>query len=330
MPFSRLFKFCLYLVLSASVFPGPCFSQAPVREYPTKPITLIVPYAPGNTDVLARIYLQEISRNTDWIFTYDYKPGAAGKIGTALAAKAVPDGYTMLLVAASVTFGHLMKNRLPYDWRKDLAPVFLLNRTTGVLLVHPSLPIHSLMDYIAYAKAHPGKINYATVGSGGIVHLIATLMHSQMGVKVTYVPYKGYGPIASALASGEVHAAHPPFLAFQANVLAGKIRPLALTAAHARLKQLPGIRSMAEEGLPDFDNFSWVGIFVPGGTPTGIVNRLNGEFTRASRSEDMIKRLDDLGETIGGGTAEEFRRFLYATSDRLGKVIKDTGFDLEE
>ena len=330
MPFSRFVRFCLYLVSGTALLPGLVFSQAPVREYPTKPITLIVPYAPGNTDILARIYLQEISRNTDWAFTYDYKPGAAGRIGTALAAKAAPDGHTMLLVAASVTYGHLMKSKLSYDWRKDLAPVFLLNRTPGILLVYPSLPIHSLTEYIAYARANPGKINYATVGTGGIVHLIATLMHSQMGVKVTYVPYKGYGPIAGALASGEVHAAHPPFLAFQANVAAGKIRPLALTAANARLRQLPGVRSMAEEGLPDFDNFSWVGIFVPGGTPTSIVSRLNGEFTRASRSEDMVRRLEDLGETIGGGTAEEFKRFLYATSDRLGKVIKDTGFDLEE
>ncbi len=310
--------------------PAPAASRGGAGAYPSRPITLIVPYAPGNTDVLARVYLNQMAQNTQWTFTYDYKPGVAGRIGTAAAARAAPDGYTLLMISATVTYGHMLKTRLPYDWRRDLAPVFPLNRTTGILLVHPSLPAKTLAEYIAYGKANPGRINYGTVGTGGIVHLIAEYMHNMMGIKVTYVPYKGYGPITTALVAGDVQAAHPTYKAFQAMIQAGKVRPLAFTAAHARLPQLPGVRSMAEEGLPGFDNFSWVGIFVPSGTPGPIVNRLNAEFNRARQSEDVVKRLDDIGETPGEGSPEDFRKFLMATSERLEKIIRETGIELEE
>jgi tripartite-type tricarboxylate transporter receptor subunit TctC len=155
-------------------------------------------------------------------------------------------------------------------------------------------------------------------------------MHSQMGVKVTYVPYKGYGLITTALLSGEVHAAHPTYKAFQSMIQSGKVRPIALTAANARLPQLPQVKSMAEEGLPGFDNFSWVGIFAPAGTPAPVIARLNTEFNRARQSEDLVKKVDDIGETPGDGSPEDFRRFLMATSERLEKIIRDNGIELEE
>ena len=136
--------------------PAPAASRGGAGAYPSRPITLIVPYAPGNTDVLARVYLNQMAQNTQWTFTYDYKPGVAGRIGTAAAARAAPDGYTLLMISATVTYGHMLKTRLPYDWRRDLAPVFPLNRTTGILLVHPSLPAKTLAEYIAYGKANPG------------------------------------------------------------------------------------------------------------------------------------------------------------------------------
>jgi tripartite-type tricarboxylate transporter receptor subunit TctC len=271
-----------------------------------------------------------MTQNTGWNFTYDYKQGDAGRIGTAYVAKAAPDGHTMLMISSTITYSHLMKNKQSYDWRKDLAPVYQLNRTTGILMVTPGLPVKSVSEYIAYGKANPGKINYATVGTGGIVHLVAEQMHSMMGIKVTYVPYKGYGPITTALVAGEVHAAHPTYKAFQAFITSGRVRPIGLTAAHARLPQLPNLRSIAEEGVPEFDNFTWVGIFVPSGVSSAIVNRMNGEFAKAAQSPDVVKRLTDLGESPGGGSPEEFRRFLFQTSERLTKVIKDTGIELEE
>ena len=245
-------------------------------------------------------------------------------------AKAAPDGHTMLMISGTITYSDLLKNKQSYDWRKDLAPVYQLNRTTGILMVNPALPVRTVAEYIAYGKANPGKINYATVGTGGIVHLIAELMHSQMGIKVTYVPYKGYGPITTALVSGDVQAAHPTYKAFQAFITSGKVRPIALTAANARLPQLPNLRSIAEEGVPEFDNFSWVGIFMPSGTPVPVINRMNAEFNKARQNPDVVQKLTDLGETPGGGSPEEYRRFLLNTSERLAKIIKDTGIELEE
>lgn len=330
-PLQRCIVLVLFCAACAGLLQAPAARAQPAAAtFPIRPITLIVPYAPGNTDVLARVYLNQIAENTRWNFTYDYKPGAAGRIGTAAAAKAAPDGHTLLMISATVTYGHLLKTRLPYDWRRDLAPVFPLNKTTGILLVNPALPVKTLAEYMAYGKANPGKINYGTVGTGGIVHLIAEYMHGLMGIKVTYVPYKGYGLITTALVSGEVHAAHPTYKAFQGMIQAGKVRPIAFTSAHARLPQLPGVRSMAEEGLPGFDNFSWVGIFAPAGTPAPVITRLNAEFNRARQSEELVKKLDDIGETPGDGSPEDFRRFLMATSERLEKIIRDTGIELEE
>jgi tripartite-type tricarboxylate transporter receptor subunit TctC len=196
--------------------------------------------------------------------------------------------------------------------------------------VHPSLPVKTVGEYIAYGKANPGKVNYATVGTGGIVHVIAELMHSLMGIKVTYVPYKGYGPITTALVSGDVDAAHPTYKAFQSFIISGKVRPIGLTAANARLPQLPNVTSIAEQGMPEFDNYSWVGIFVPSAVPATAINRLNQEFNKARNSPELVKKLTDLGETPGGGTPDEFRRFLMQTSERLTKVIKENKIELEE
>ncbi len=299
-------------------------------NYPTKPITLVVPYAPGNTDVLARVFLGQMGQNTKWTFTYDYKPGASSKIGTTAVAKAAPDGHTMLVVASTITYSHLLKNKPPYDWRRDLEPVYQLNRTNGILMVNPKLPVNSVREYIAYAKANPGKINYATIGNGGIVHIVAENMHHQMGVQVTYVPYKGYGNVTSAIIAGEVQAAHPAWRAFGSFLTSGKVRPLALTGANSRLAQLPNLKSIAEEGVPTFDNWSWTGIFFPGNTPGAIINRMNAEFTKARLDPETIKKLDGMGEGPGGGTPEEFRRFLNETSERLTKVIQDAGIELEE
>lgn len=328
MPGFRKVLLHLALLLGPIVLPGMGMTLA--QDFPTRPITVIIPFSPGATDLMARIYTQEVSRVTGWVFTYDYKPGAAGRIGTAAAAKATPDGYSMHGNSATIAYGHLMKTKLTYDWRKDFIPLFQMNRTPSILLVNPSLPIRSVAEYISYAKANPGKINYATSGSGGIVHIIAEFMHSQMGVKVTYVPYKGFGPSSAALIAGEVQATHASYLSHQGNIKAGKVRPLALTARNARLKQLPELKSLAEEGLPGFEHVLWLGLFLPSGVPDAIVNRLSSEFNKAAKSDDVTKKLDAIGEAVGGGSPEEFRQFLNTVSERLTKVIMDNNIQLEE
>ena len=231
--------------------------------------------------------------------------------------------------SATIVYGHLMKG-LTYDWRKDFIPLFQMNRTPSILMVNPSMPVKSVAEYVAYGKANPGKINYATSGTGGIVHIIAEFMHSQMGVKVTYIPYKGFGPSSAALISGEVQATHASYLSHQGNIAAGKVRPIALTARNSRLKQLPELKSIAEEGFPDFEHILWLGLFLPTGVPAAIVNRLSGEFNKAAKSDDVTKKLEGIGESVGGGTPQEFRKYLMGVSERLAKVIHDNNIQLEE
>jgi tripartite-type tricarboxylate transporter receptor subunit TctC len=309
---------------------GPAYTQTADRGYPARPITLIVPFAPGNTDVLARLFLQKISENTGWSFIYDYKPGASSSIGSAAVARAKADGYTMLLNTPSLIAVALSKRRLTYDWKTDLQPVYQMTRTPYILMVSASLPIKSLKDYVAYGKAHPGKINYATTGTGSIGHLFAAWMHGLMGVEVTYIPYKGYAPVATAIISGEVDAASPTYKSFHSYITAGKLRALAVTAANARIRQLPALKSIAEEGYSEYDSFTWAGIFVPTGTPLAIINRLNAEFSKAADSPDVTSRLDDLGEVKGGGSHEAFARFLVANGEVLARIVKERGIQIDE
>jgi tripartite-type tricarboxylate transporter receptor subunit TctC len=314
------------LCLSAALL-APMQVQAQAN-YPNKPITLVVPYAPGNTDIIARIYLNQVGKDTKWPFTYDYKPGAAGHIGANVAARATPDGYTMLMISSSLTFGHLLKNKPAYDWRTDLIPTYQLTATSLMLMVNANHPAKSIKEYVAWAKANPGKLNYGVVGTGGITHLVGMLMHEQMGIEVNYVPYKGFGPVATDLAAGVLHAAMPSYKAVYGLINEGKIRPLGMSMAKARNKSLPNLKSVAEEGYPDFNYISWMGIFFPKGTPPAVMSRMNAELNKATKAPEVIKGFDDLGDGIGGGTPEEFKKVVLDTSERLSKIIIEKNIDL--
>jgi tripartite-type tricarboxylate transporter receptor subunit TctC len=305
------------------------FQALAQANYPSKPITLVVPYAPGNTDIMARIYLTQIARNTNWVFTYDYKPGAAGHIGANIAAKAAPDGHTMLMISSSLTFGHLLKNKPAYDWRTDLIPTYQMTATSLILMVNSNMPVKSIKEYVAWAKSNPGKLNYGVVGVGGITHLVGMLMHEKFGVEVNYVPYKGFGPVAGDLASGVLHGAMPSYKAVHGLVTEGKIRPIGMSMANARNKSLPHLKSIAEEGYPDFNYVSWMGIFFPKGTPQPIMNRMNAEFNKSTKYPEVIKGFDDLGDGIGGGTQDEFKRVVLDTSERLSKLIIEKNIPLD-
>lgn len=321
--------FFLQVIAAIALFPGLSAAQSGRLDFPSKPVTLIVPYAPGNTDIIARIYLTQISLNTGWTFTYDYKPGASGHIGATLAARSAPDGYTMLMMSSTITLGHLLKTPPPYDWRTAFVPIHQMTRTPPILIVSPTLPIKSVAEYIAYGKKNPGKINYANVGTGGITSLVSAWMNKAMGVEVTYVPYKGYGPITTAMVSGEAHAAHPSPKAFLSYIQSGKLRALATLQVNGRVPQLPYLKSLAEEGVPDFDYTIWIGSFYPRGTAPAIVNLMNTEFNKAAKSPEVIRKFDDLGEGFGGGTPEEFRKLVIDTGARLTKVVEETGIQLE-
>lgn len=317
------------LFMAAWLGGGPALAQTAGRDFPTRPITLIVPYAPGNTDIIARIYLTQMALDTGWSFTYDYKPGASGVIGAAAAAKAPPDGHTMLMISSTIVLGHLMQKKPPYTWQTDFIPVYQLTRTPPILISSPTLPVKSVAEYITYGKKNPGKINYATVGSGGITSLISAWMHRAMGIEVTYIPYKGYGPISTAMVSGEAHATHPSPKAFLAYIQSGKLRALGTLTPNARVPQLPEVRSLAEQGVNDFEWSIWVGMFYPKGVPAALVNRMNAAFNAAAKMPEVIRRFDELGEGFGGGSPEEFRRMTLTTAERLTKVVAETGIVLE-
>ena len=236
-----------------------------------------------------------------------------------MVAKSAPDGYTMVGQSSTIAFAHLLPTK-PFDWRKDFTPVYQLNRTTSLFMVSANFPAQSVGEYIAYAKANPGKVNFAVNGFGGIVHIMSDLLNSQMGVKVTLVPFKGYAQIASATL-----ASYPTFKPF---IDAGKIRPISLSIRNARMRQLPALKSLAEEGLPDYEHVVWVGLFAPSATPTAIAHRINLEFNKAAKSDEVRNRLETLGESVGGGSLEEFRQMMLSTTERITKVVVDNKIEL--
>ena len=318
---------CFAIPLAMACAPALAQTDAEAGDYPRKPITIVVPFTPGNIDVLGRIYTNEISKTTKWSFLYDFKPGAAGTIGAAMVAKSAPDGYTLVGQSSTMAFAHLLPTR-PFDWRKDFTPVYQLNRTTSLFMVSANFPAQSVGEYIAYAKANPGKVNFAVNGFGGIVHIMSDLLNSQMGVKVTLVPFKGYAQIASALAQGEAHATLASYPTFKPFIDSGRIRPISLSIRNARMRQLPALKSLAEEGLPDYEHVVWVGLFAPSATPTAIAQRLNLEFNKAAKTDDVRNRLETLGESVGGGSLEEFRQMMLSTTERITKVVVENKIEL--
>ena len=330
---TRCIRVCLhaFVAIALAMIPGLSLAQAQAesdtRDYPRRPITIVVPFTPGNIDVLGRIYTNEISKTTKWSFLYDFKPGAAGTIGAAMVAKSPPDGYTLVGQSSTAAFAHLLPTK-PFDWRKDLTPIYQLNRTTSLFMVSSAFPAQSVGEYIAYAKANPGKVNFAVNGFGGIVHIMSDLLNSQMGVKVTLVPFKGYAQIATSLAQGEAHATLASYPTFKPFIDAGKIRPLSLSIRNARMRQLPTLKSLAEEGLPDYEHVVWVGLFAPSATPGAIARRLNFEFNKAAKSDEVRERLETLGESVGGGSLEDFRQAMQATTERITKVVTDNKIEL--
>ena len=198
-----------------------------------------------------------------------------------------------------------------------------------MLMVNSKMPVNSVKEYVTWAKTNPGKLNYGVVGTGGITHLVGMLMHEKMGIEVNYVPYKGFGPVAADLAGGVLHGSMPSYKAVYGLVSEGKIRPLAMSMAKARNKSLPHLKSVAEEGYPDFNYVSWMGIFFPKGTPPAVMARINTELNKSTKAPEVIKGFDDLGDGIGGGTQEEFKKVVLETSERLSKIIIEKNIDLE-
>lgn len=325
-------------IQAAAVLAGGLLAQASVpaqaqgeAPWPSRPVRVVVPFPPsGATDLVARVIAQRVSQELGQQLVIDNKPGAGGTIGAAEAAKAAPDGYTLLFTTSSThaISPHLMP-RLSYKADKDFTPIAHMADAASVLLVTPSLPVRSVAELIAYAKAHPGQLNYASSGNGTIVHLNTAAFAAQAGIRLTHVPYKGTAQSITDLAAGQVHLLFDSIPTGMPHVASGRLRALAVTG-DKRSALAPNLPTVAESGLPGYSSVTWFGVYGPAGMKPELVERINQAFNQAVRNPEVIASLAKQGvEPAKAQTPEQFAAMVKADSARWAKVIKDNHITLE-
>ena len=323
----REFTYLTTLLIGLMLAVGGPFANA--ADYPTKPIRLIAPNEPGGpTDILARTLAQKLTASLGQSVIVENRAGAGGNIGTAVAAAARPDGYT-LVTGNNATFGAnvtLYKN-LPFDPVKGFAPIVLIGFQPNILCVHPSLPVTSVKQFIAYAKERPGKLNYGATGQGQLAHLAAELFKGMTGTDLVLVGYKSAAPALTDLISGQIQVMFATALSVKSHIQSGKVRPLAVTTAK-RSAAFPDLPTIAEAGVPGFDATTWHGLFAPAGTPPEIVSRLNTEVNRILQMPDVLKLLESMGADIKGGTSKELADHVQSEIAKWAKVINAAGITL--
>ncbi len=323
-----LVKWCT--AAAATLLAGVAFAQSAADAYPSKPVLLVNPYAPGGpADTETRIYAAKLGAMLGQPFIIEYKPGAGTAIGSAYVAKAPADGYTLLVTTGSLTVLPALYKNLAFDASKDFAPLSLMSQRTSVLLAHPSFPAKNFREYIAYAKANPGKINFGTAGAGSITHLAGAWMHGATDTSVTFIHYKGTGPVMPDLLAARVDLMAAGLLSALPFVKSGKLRALAVMGAqHSTL--LPGVQTIDEQGIPGYNYVSWLGISAPAGTPPTLVNKLSEALARVAKSPDVAGPLEAEGGVMIGSTPAQFGRLMVTEIDRWRKVVRDAGIKLEQ
>ena len=295
------------------------------QAYPERPIRMIIPFAAGGaTDTPARIVSIKLAERLKQQVVIDNRPGQGGALGTAVAARAEPDGYTVLMTATPFVLSpHIYKN-LSYDPLKDFVPVSQFGSAPNVLVVHPSLPAKSVKELIALAKAQPGKLDWASSGTGGFQHLSGELFMSMAGIKIVHVSYKGSGAATADLLGGQVKIGFPGIAIALQHHKAKRLLALAVTTAE-RSQQMPDVPSIAEAGVPGYAATFWLGLTVPKGTPKPIIDKLYRESTALLTSPDIVKGFEGAGTEASPSNPEQFRKFLLAEYQKWGKVIRDVG-----
>jgi tripartite-type tricarboxylate transporter receptor subunit TctC len=295
-------------------------------DYPTKPITLMIGFAPGGpSDVMARIITRKMEDILKQPFVIENRAGAGGSIAGAAVARAVPDGYTVLLATGSLLAINIsLYKNLGYDPEKDFEPITMVGTQTNVLYVHPSLPAKSLGELIAYAKANPGKLSFGSGGNGTPAHLAGELLKIEAKIDVTHVPFRGTGPALQAVIGGHVPMAYNPPPPLIPHLQSGTIRAIAITTLK-RTKALPDVPTIAELGFPGFEATTWHGIVAPAGTPKDVIATLHRAAAAALNDSEVNKALSDLGVDIVANTPEEFRAYIASEIPKWAAIVKASG-----
>ncbi len=302
---------------------------AAAQNYPVKPVRVIVPFPPAaGADIVARTIMPRLADVYGQQFVVDNRAGAAGNIGAELAAKSVPDGYTLLFTPASVASSQSLYQKLGYDLEKDLEPISLVASTPFVLVVHPSLPVKTVKDLITMAKAKPGLLLYASTGNGGSPHLATELFKKEAKIDIVHIPYKGTPPAVTDLIAGQVSMMFANTLTVLPYVKSGRLRALGISGAK-RSAAIPELPTIAESGLPGFEAGTWFGMLAPTGTPKDITTRLTAETRKIVQTKAVHDSLIAQGADPIGSTAEEFRAKIHADVVKWGDLIRASGIRSE-
>ena len=299
------------------------------QQYPVRTIRLIAHSTPGGTsDILGRLFAQKLTESLGQQVVVENRAGASGIIGAEVAAKAAPDGYTMLITQTSIAINPSMFAKLPYNALRDFAPITQLVAAPNLLVVHPSVPATSVKEFIALAKSKPGLLLNGSPGQGTSPHLSAELFKGMTGIKLDHVQFKGAGMAIVSLLSGEVSVMFTTPPTAMPYLKAGRLRPLGLTTT-TRIEALPDVPTIAEAGVPGYESVQWFGMLVPAGTPRPVIERLHQEITRSLRAPDMKERLTSLGLNAVGSTPDAFGTYMKSETEKWAKVIKTMGIKTE-
>lgn len=320
-------RHCITALLTATALGVAGLTSA--QSYPTRPLRIIVPYgAGGASDGPTRIIAQELSKQLGHQVLVENRPGQGGMVGTEAAAKAAADGYTLLLASNPAVFAPALYPKLGFDPIEDFAPILMFGREPAVLLVHPSLPVNSVRELVAYAKAQPGKLEYASSGNGSGQHLFTALFTSIAEIQMLHVPYKGSGQVTADLLGGQVRVALPGLAAMMPHIREGKLRALAVTGAN-RSPLVPDVPTMTEAGVKGYVAYIWNGLQAPKGTPAAIVERIHNEVVTALRAPQVKAYMSNAAIEVIDSTPAEFGAFLRQERERWTKIVKEVGARVE-
>ena len=325
MKIQSTFRRTLLGLAAAACLPLAAWAQA----YPSKPITLLVPFPPGGpTDLVARVLAKKMSEQMGQSIVIDNKPGANGNIAAVAAAKAPADGYTVLYNTSSITLSPALYKNLAYDVQRDLAPVALTAVVPLALVVNPGVPVNNVREFIAYAKANPGKLSYGSAGNGNVTHLAAFQLVRHHDIDATHVPYRGSAPADVDLVAGQIQFMTDTINSVMPFVKDKRLKLLAVTTSQ-RMSLFPDVPTLSETVMPGFEAGAWQGIMVPANTPKAVVQRLNAEINKALQSAEVKEKLALQGAEPLGSTPEEYGAYVKKELARWAAVVKATGVTLE-